>query len=273
MIKSISINYNNNIAPHGFQYIMEDRNTGEKNHFLPEKIEFTDGLNILVGTNGCGKTTVLNLLTNGCLVYGLETNYNFWDSVAFFYPQANQLGDEKYKEIQNIVSIENNYNCPVKRMDNLATRKKRSGDQFSNITDFAQFFNEKNMSKGQKMMNTLMSEIIRAQKDFQNYRYSNLFLPKNSANDTWMKGSDMVKSYIEKTNCPDLLRKSTFLMDEPDDGLDVFNLKELKEFLITSSETCQLIVVLHNPLLIKSLADKANIIEMTPNYMNAINSF
>lgn len=273
MIKSLKINYDKENICTKYSYIKKDKNTGEPRKFLPEKIEFTNGLNILVGTNGCGKTTVINLLTDICLIYGLKRDYNFWDAVSVFYPNADGLGNEKYKSTMDVVDVENNYNYPVKRMDSLSTKKNRSGGMYDNINDFAQFFEEKTMSKGQKMMNTIYTEVLQAQKDFESYSYNKLFFPPNSANETWMKGSDMVKEYIEKHNCPDLEKRCTFLMDEPDEGLDVFNLKELKQFLEVASETCQLIVVLHNPLLIKSLSDKANIIELTPNYLNAIETF
>lgn len=273
MIKSLKINYENKNISKKFSYIKEDRSTGEPRKLLPEKIEFTDGLNILVGTNGCGKSTVINILTDMCLIYGLKTDYNFWDTIEPFFPLVHGFGDERYSIVQDVIEVENNYNRPVKRMDTLSTKKDRSGGMYDNINDFAQFFEEKNMSKGQKMMNTLYTEVLKAQKGFENYRYDNLFLKPNSANETWMKGSDMVKKYIDEHNCPEIGNKCTFLMDEPDEGLDVFNLKELKEFLEVSSETCQIIVVLHNPLLIKSLADKANIIELTPEYIDAIKSF
>jgi predicted ATPase len=272
MIKSISLNYDNPIVPRGFQYIIENCE-GNKIHLLPEKIEFTNGLNIIIGSNGCGKTTLINLLTRFCLVYGLKTDYNFWDEVSTFYPDANSLGDEKYSKLQNLVVIENNYNCPVKRMDNISEKKKRSGGQFTNISDFSNYFTEKNMSKGQKMMHTIFTEIQRAQKEFGEYSLESLFFDSNSVNDTWREALTKVKSYIEEHNCTNLEKRCTFLMDEPDEGLDVFNLSELKDFLQIASETCQIIVILHNPLLIKSLADKANIIELTDGYLNAINDF
>lgn len=270
MIKSLEINYENRNISGKFSYILE---TEETCRLLPEKIEFTDGLNVIVGTNGCGKTTILEILTHMCLSYGLKTDFNFWDAVSYFYPNANDLGDAKYKIVQDVINVENNYNCPVKRMDKLSVKKDRSGGNFQNFNDFAQFFVEKNLSKGQKMMNTLYNEIVRVQKEFEKYRYDNLFLKPNSVNDTWAKGSDKVREYVEKHNHPEIGRRCTFLMDEPDEGLDIFNLKELQGFLETASETCQIIVVLHNPLLISSLIGKANFIELTPNYIKTIQNF
>ena len=63
------------------------------------------------------------------------------------------------------------------------------------------------------------------------------------------------------------------MMDEPDAGLDIDNLAALRDFLIEASKTVQVIVVLHNALLIKSLADKANVIELSEGYLKKIGDF
>ena len=63
----------------------------------------------------------------------------------------------------------------------------------------------------------------------------------------------------------------TFLLDEPDRNLDIYALDDLYSICSYHKPNTQLIVVLHNPLLIYKLYKNCkdiNWIEMTPNYLN-----
>jgi len=47
----------------------------------------------------------------------------------------------------------------------------------------------------------------------------------------------------------------------------------LKDFLLSIKDKVQEIVILHNQLLFKSLAEEANVIELSENYLQKIKEF
>ena len=64
----------------------------------------------------------------------------------------------------------------------------------------------------------------------------------------------------------------TILMDEPDRNLSIYNISQIKEILSIHKPNTQVIVVIHNPLLIYSLSKKSNInwIELTEGYIDKV---
>lgn len=65
---------------------------------------------------------------------------------------------------------------------------------------------------------------------------------------------------------------TTVLIDEPDSHLDIFKVKSLAGVLTEDRPDMQLIVVVHNPLLICELAKsaKTNFIEMEEDYVDKV---
>lgn len=270
MIKTLEINYKAQNGANEYYYLREDENM-KKRKLLPKKIEFTPGLNLVIGGNGCGKTTLVDIITKLTLARGgLNNEYTFWDDVKIFYPDSSGFGSA-YKP-QDMFRIVNDYDAPVHRMDDTGVKNKRGGYNFQNVRDFAQFFFEGKMSKGQRMINTLKMAIIEANEKMGVYTKDSLF-PKKPMNDMWTKALEKTKEAIEGFNDSTLPKKAVFLMDEPDEGLDIDNITALRDFLLDASKTVQVIVVLHNQLLIKSLADKANVIELSPGYLDKVKNF
>ena len=64
----------------------------------------------------------------------------------------------------------------------------------------------------------------------------------------------------------------TVLMDEPDRNLDIDNVQQIFEILSNQKENGQMIVSIHNPLLIYSLSklENVNIIELTKGYKDNV---
>ena len=86
MIKTIEINYKAKNGVNDYYYLREDENVN-KRELLPKKIEFTPGLNLVIGGNGCGKTTLVDIITKLTLARGgLNNEYTFWDDVKIFIP-------------------------------------------------------------------------------------------------------------------------------------------------------------------------------------------
>jgi ATPase subunit of ABC transporter with duplicated ATPase domains len=70
------------------------------------------------------------------------------------------------------------------------------------------------------------------------------------------------------------------MLDEPDNNLDVINLKHLYDVLTFEHPEIQVIAIIHNVALIKKLLeakDKGiidiNFIEMTPGYLKTVKEF
>ena len=82
------------------------------------------------------------------------------------------------------------------------------------------------------------------------------------------------KDYIEKhrVECED---EFTLLMDEPDNNLDMKRISELRSILSFHKENTQLIVIIHNPLLICwAMKQKhINIVELTKGYGKKVMKF
>ena len=75
MIKSVEINYKGKDTNTKYFYLREDWLTGKKRKILPEKIEFKTGLNIVIGANGSGKSSVLDIITDYTLARGLRSQW------------------------------------------------------------------------------------------------------------------------------------------------------------------------------------------------------
>lgn len=273
MIKSFKTNYSSDTKRHRYNYVRRN-GSGKKMKMLPKKVEFKGGLNVLIGANGCGKSTLLNLLTDFTLARdGLHSQYTFWEKVCTFYPEAFNLCDHDYTP-QTLFSIDNDYDVPVNRMDSLDMKKTEGGGDFASMRDFSQFFNEARMSKGQKIISTINATIAEVNEKNEAYSLEKLFPNPKTYNDVWGTAIEKTKEAVLGFHKPQRKKMPVLLMDEPDESLDVINLDMLKNFLLKASEKMQLIVVLHNPLLIKALADKgANIIELSENYLQKIRDF
>lgn len=118
MIKSITIDYKQPL-PRGFHYLIG----GHRKQLLPKVVRFKPGLNVVIGENGCGKSTLIKLLSAYCFcengMPGLPADVAVWDTVEKVFPNtgfwARVDKTHDYTPIQS-VRLERDCDYPVMKM-------------------------------------------------------------------------------------------------------------------------------------------------------------
>lgn len=216
---------------------------------------FKEGVNIIVGENGSGKSTLLNLIKYYLLVAEQECNSS---KIQKLYKRFDI--DNGYTDFCNGVEVFADYE---KNTFKLCHNDEKSDDFIlRNFHNAGSYFNQRYLSTGEGMMENLGSLF--------NYVFegktSTVFNYNQFKDTDYNEYYNYIKNYTIKGN------EYTFLLDEPDRNLSLNNISQIKSILSFHKPNTQLIVVIHNPLLIYTLSDNKNInfIEMSDNYINSI---
>ena len=234
-------------------------------HYLPnldgfqngKEYIFKPGVNIIVGENGCGKTTLMNLIRKYLIV-----DYMYCDKGAYrcnincLYKNA--LTDDR--ELLDGVDVYADYQRNTFRLSHAG--EKETQQAVETFEDFGIMFTQKTSSTGESVLvavNSLFNHMF-SKKAQLTYDYSQF---KESDPLYW----EYVKSHHQEGS-----DEWTILMDEPDRNLDIENINQIKGILSFHKPHTQMIAVVHNPLLICSLSKKKsiNIIEMTEGYVDKV---
>lgn len=239
---------------------------------LEEGIGFKDGINIIIGENGSGKLTILNIMRK--LLY---CEHSFKSEEPMYFSDWEDMA-----KLGECFELKNDYRKTTFNLYNMRFDKLAMKDSdliFKDANTIKQFMTIEEESRGQTTMGDLsqlfhtMFEPKEQKEAFPLAYYVQNIIHKNSANSTWMEQIKKVGEYISKNNIED--NSYTVLMDEPDSGLDITNLKEIYDVLSEPKEQTQIIAVVHNLLLIHKLnkLDCVNMISLTNNYANIIDNF
>jgi predicted ATPase len=226
---------------------------------------FKEGVNIIVGENGSGKSTLLKLIKNYLLVDFTECSEGECNINALFHYHKKDISDNflQYKKILlDGVEVFADYK---KNTFNLYHFEEKIGNNFElkTFNSFGTYYNQLHSSSGEKTLITINSlfEYIFNKNEKLFYDYSQF---KNS---NYGEYADYVEQHrIENSN------EWTIIMDEPDRNLSLNNISQIKSILSFHKPNTQLIVVIHNPLLIYTLSNNKdiNFIEMSDNYINSV---
>ncbi|MCF0126024.1 MAG: AAA family ATPase [Clostridia bacterium] len=229
-----------------YNYLERDTREDQIEHLrelLEKGIEFNPHVNILIGENGCGKSTIINMLRD----------VNFVEKS--FIPKIGSFPNIKIAETfetADCVEIKADYSKPVFNLYRMIEDWKTMSDSNDAMEDkwgVAQRFAAIEESKGQNQIGDFRQLINIAYGGSYEGAFHIIYNNKD-------KHEDNIKLYKWYESNHKEGDNYTFLMDEPDAGLDIKNLKAIYDFIeymATKRDDTQVVVSLHNVALITKL--------------------
>jgi ABC-type cobalamin/Fe3+-siderophores transport system ATPase subunit len=256
-----------------FNYIENGFKDDEK-FTLKKKYKFSDGINVLVGCNGSGKSTVLNLLKHYTLC---QKSFSSDSSIVSDYEFANYFNNtnelNKKETLFDGVVVIGDYTKTVFNLRFTDTLKSHNIlEKFINIGQYA---NSQSLSDGEKNVATirLMLDEMFSGKNDGKFPLDEIKQQINNTNDVWKRRCELLLNYYEKNQKDG--DRFTVIMDEPDRNLDLYNSQQIFGLLSKERQDTQIIAAIHNPAMIYKLSklEHVNVIELTPGYVEDIVEF
>jgi predicted ATPase len=255
MIQKIEIDFDQIKKNPTFYYV------AERIPNFPKIINFEKHTNLLIGENGVGKTTIIEMIRNASFC---EKTFKSTINQGLLNLQLERTEDK-------LIGVDI-YGDWQRTVFNLRTSDlMESHDTLSSFENFEQAFTGRNLSRGEALVYSIrkLFETMFDQKSSNKFIFEKLESPK------------LRKYYVEHSiyghgETPTLQEVPfTVLMDEPDNSLDINNLEQMFDILNITRDDTQLIVSAHNPLLIyrASKNKRINFIELTEGYLNKIINF
>ena len=222
-----------------------------------KEFEFKEGVNIIVGENGCGKTTLMKLIERYLLVEYNECSYGMYNS------NINELftGFGDNKKLLDGVEVYADYLRNTFRLCHNGEMDGQTAMEHS-MDSFSAFYEQKHSSTGEGVliaMNALFGPMYG--------KNARLTFDYTQQAENYKQYVEYIRNHAVEGN------EWTILMDEPDRNLSLENVMQIKGILSVHKPKTQIIAVIHNPLLICSLSkqENVNVIEMTRCYVSKVN--
>jgi predicted ATPase len=232
---------------------------------LPKTIKFKKGKNIIVGENGSGKSTIINILAFYLFCSKSEYSKLPIDSLSFnhyFHYSSNNFSDG--------INVAANYNiCTYKML--LEDDKQKSNSIMDSFRNFANTAFAAKLSSGQNTIRSIKS-LFDIMFSGEHFNFDKSILKRKDLNDYWIKKLEELSNYFLKNQRNENAPIYSVLMDEPDRNLSIDNILEIKTIFEIDKDNEQIIATIHNPLLIYHLSKNSNInfIELTPGYVKKV---
>ena len=252
MVTSLEI-VDNNKCPIYYAYELEQFKNGAK-------FEFKPGVNIIIGNNGCGKSTLMKLLSSYLLCDRGESK------ISEFNFELNKLFSLREK-LYDGIKVKSDY---FYKSYNFISHKDVSfDDAMRSFDSFGNYFENIHSSTGEQNINTLLYLFDTA---FKNKDYKFPIEQIKNSSKLCNKFNDLLKYYEDNGMDYKEYQEITFLLDEPDRNLDIDYIEQLYNILSFHKKHTQLICVIHNPILIYKLSklDNINFIEMSDGYLDKV---
>ena len=260
MIKSITIDNNKNL-PLKYSYKLESFKNGTR-------LDFINGVNIIIGKNGSGKSTLLKNIATYLLCndryYSKLPNFSIFGEA---FKLDNLFDGTQLKDGMKI-------NCDYAGVvyNYIPCNSQPNSTDINIVSNFIECGDK---SDGERIKYEIYSlfDIAFSNKNIQ-FPIKEIISQRDNSNDYWKERFTNLLKYYKSNSfiaTPDDFAY-TFLIDEPDRNLDISNIDELYKVLSYQKEMTQLICVIHNPILIYKLSklEHINFIELTKGYLKEI---
>lgn len=232
---------------------------------------FNDGVNIITGRNGSGKTVLLNLIKTNCGIMGTSTYSvmptpmelnNFFSENWQTIPEwiENRMKNLGLPTVQlqwdgsivhHLTPSDFNCNTMWERMDNMVTTKQ----SFSGLEILDKMSSSR--SSGENT-NQILYKLLSLPD-----RYDE---PLTNANDVWLRVSKIHQDWLLSFKSPK--GKPTLLIDELDIHLDIDNQSTYWKLLGHLAKKWQIIVVSHSIFAFKQ--KNARYLNLSPGYFKTV---
>lgn len=232
---------------------------------------FNDGINIVTGRNGSGKSVLLDLIKTNCGIMGrstysvmptpMELNGFFsenWQTIPeWIETRTKNLGLPAVQLqwdgsiVHHLTPSDFNSDTMWGRMDNMVSTKQ----SFSGLEILDKMMSSR--SSGENT-NQILHKLLSLPE-----RYDE---PLTNANDLWLRASKIHQDWLLSFKFPK--GKPTLLIDELDNHLDIDNQSSYWKLFEYLSEKWQVIVVSHSIFAFKQ--KNVKYINLTPGYFKTV---
>lgn len=237
--------------------------------------EFTDGINIITGRNGSGKSVLLKLIRTSL---GIDRDTSYPTMPTPF--DAHQMGSDVWNTMPYIISnrlkkkdypsIELDWDGAIAH--HLIPEFFSGSNLFGRLDNPMQVLKNELFSLGESMQLIMSKDsqgessirlLIKLNDLHTNYERR---LTNRDANDMWVGASNVFHDWLE--SFPAEKGKPTLLIDELDNHLDLDNQKIYWDYIGFLTKKWQVIVVSHS--LFAFHVKNANYINLNPAYFNKV---